>query len=224
MADRSRIRLQRLLVMALLAAMAYTLAAIAHFVMPPLIPAVPFLKYDPKDIVVAIGGFLLGPAPAALIALVCALLEMVTISETGWIGAVMNLLSTVCFVFPAAWVYQRKRRLSAAVWGLGGSVVLLCAVMGLWNYLLTPLYMGVPREVLVQLLPWILLFNLLKAVTNGALTLLLYKPLRTALGKARLLPPAEAEGEKRRPVGVWVVCGAVLLTVLLLVLALNRII
>ena len=54
------------------------------------------------------------------------------------------------------------------------------------------LYMGVPREQVVPLLiPAILPVNLLKGGINTALTLLLYKPIVTALRKANLIPQSE---------------------------------
>ena len=74
----------------------------------------------------------------------------------------------------------------------------MTGVMLLWNYLITPLYMNVPRDVVVAMLPTAFLpFNLVKALMNGALTMLLYKPVVTALRKARLVP--EHESSCQRP-------------------------
>ena len=57
--------------------------------------------------------------------------------------------------------------------------------MMLWNWLLTPLYMGVPREEVVKLLlPAFLPFNFIKGGLNAAITILLYKPALSALGRA----------------------------------------
>lgn len=223
--DPTQSRLLRTVQLAMFAAIAYALAAAAHFFMPPLIPAAPFLKYDPKDVVVAIAAFLYGPLPGALVSLLVSLLEMWTISSTGLIGCVMNVLSTVCFVCPAAWWYSRRRRLSSAVLGLIVGTLLTAGVMVLWNYLLTPLYTGMPREQIVPLLLTAFLpFNLLKGAANAALTLLLYKPLRTALQKARLLPaPATETAVRKRPVGLWLLCGLVLVTCVLLALSLAGI-
>ena len=127
--DPTQSRLLRTVQLAMFAAIAYALAAAAHFFMPPLIPAAPFLKYDPKDVAVAIAAFLYGPLPGALVSLLVSLLEMWTISSTGLIGCVMNVLSTVCFVCPAAWWYSRRRRLSSAVLGLIVGTLLTAGVM-----------------------------------------------------------------------------------------------
>ena len=75
-----------------------------------------------------------------------------------------------------------------AVAGLLLGLFSMAAMMMLWNYIVTPIYMGTPREVVAgMLLPYFLPFNLLKGGINVALTLLIYKPLITALRKARLL-------------------------------------
>lgn len=215
----SKPSLLRTVQLGMFAAIAYALAAVAHYAMPPFIPAAPFLQYDPKDCIIAITAFLNGPLAGLLTAFVASFLEMVTVSSTGIIGLVMNVLSTACFVCPAAWWYSRHKRLSSAVAGLIGGVMLMCGVMLLWNYLLTPLYTGVPREQIVPLLLTAFLpFNLIKGAANAALTLLLYKPLRTALQKARLLPPSASA--PRRAVGLWIVCGVVLITCALVALSL----
>ena len=85
---QKKIDTRELVVLALMAALAY--AAVAVF----RIPVVLFLKYEPKDCLLAIAGMLYGPLPALLVATVVSLVEMVTISTTGIIGFVMNVLSS----------------------------------------------------------------------------------------------------------------------------------
>ena len=52
--------------------------------------------------------------------------------------------------------------------------------MTLWNYLIAPIYMGYPREAIVELLiPAFIPFNLIKGGMNAAITMLLYKPVVT---------------------------------------------
>ena len=105
-----------------------------------------FLKYDPKDIIITIGGFIFGPLSALLISSVVSLVEMVTLSETGIIGLIMNILSTVCFACTASYIYKKKHNLKGAVTGLVCGIILMVFAMLLWNYLITPLYMNVSRE------------------------------------------------------------------------------
>ena len=176
---------KKLTLMAMLAAMAY----VAMLITRPLPHVAGFLSYDLKDVIVAIAGFILGPVPALLITLVVSLLEMVTVSTSGPIGLLMNVLSTSAFALPAAWMYRRSRTLRSAALGLGIGVALMTAVMLAWNYIITPLYMAVPRSVVAgMLLPTFLPFNLVKGGLNAGITMLLYKPLSGALKRAELVP------------------------------------
>ena len=94
----------------------------------------------------------------------------------------------MAFVVPAALFYRSKRKFSSAVVGLILGIVCMAIIMVLWNWLITPLYMDVPRQAIEQmLLPTFLPFNALKAGLNTAITLFLYKPLVIALRKAHLL-------------------------------------
>lgn len=184
-------RLRRLCVMALLCAMAFAAVAIIR------IPVVAFLKYEPKDVLLVIGGFLFGPLAGGLMATVVALIELVTVSDTGIIGCVMNILSSCLFVCTAAVTYRRRRNLSSAIIGLVCGALAATAGMLLWNYLVTPLYMELPRQAVVEmLLPVFLPFNLFKTALNSVLALLVYKSVVKALRASRLLPPTEATAGK----------------------------
>ncbi len=216
MNGQRKIDTRKLVVLALMAALSY--AAVAVF----RIPVVLFLKYEPKDCLLAIAGMLYGPIPALAVSVVVSLLEMVTISTTGVIGLVMNILSSALFVCPAAWVYQKKRTLRGALIGLILGAVLMTVGMVLWNWLITPLYMGIPRGAVVEmLLPAFLPFNLLKAGLNAALTILLYKSVVTALRKAHLAPERETPVATSRQYS-WVI-GAVGLVILAVALVLWRV-
>ena len=182
--SESRINSKRLTLMAMLAAMAY----VAMLVTRPLPAVAGFLSYDLKDVIVAMSGFLLGPVAAALITLVVSLIEMVTVSSTGPIGLLMNVLSTLAFALPGALLYRKSRTLRSAAVGLALGVAIMTAVMLAWNYIITPMYMAVPRAVVAgMLLPTFLPFNLVKGGLNAGITMLLYKPLSAALKRAGLL-------------------------------------
>ncbi len=144
------------------------LCAVAYVVMVTVrIPVVLFLKYEPKDVIIAIGGFLYGPVTAVIVSLVVSLIELLTVSDTGLIGFLMNVLSSCSFAYIAALVYKKMKNIKGAVIGLATGTVVMCVVMLLWNYMITPLYMNVPRsEVAGLLLPAILPFNLLKGTLN----------------------------------------------------------
>lgn len=213
--------------MAMLCALAFV-AVVAIRI--PLIPMLPFLEYEPKDIIIITGGFLFGPMSAALISVIVSFIEMFTISSTGIIGLIMNILSTVAFVCPAAYLYKKQHSLWGAFLGMVAGTLLMTLVMVLWNYLITPIYMGYPREAVVKLLlPAFVPFNLLKGGLNTALTLLIYKPLVTTLRKSNLIIPSSmdsSESPQKRMfnLGMPLIAAVILITCILAVLVMKGII
>lgn len=119
---------------------------------------------------------------------------MISASDTGIIGFIMNVLSSCSFACTAAFIYKKKHTKSGAMLGLFAGCGVMVMVMLLWNYLVTPIYMGYPRAAVAELLlPAFLPFNLLKGGLNTAIALLFYKPVVTALRKAKLALPSTAE-------------------------------
>lgn len=210
---RGKLSVKKMVLLAMLAAIAYMMVSLIR------IPVVLFLSYEPKDVIIAIGGFLLGPMASFVVSLVVSLLEMVTISQTGPIGCLMNLLSTCAFACTAALVYKRKRTMSGAILGLVSGSAVMVATMLLWNWLITPLYMtGTSRsDVAAMLVPVFLPFNLLKAGLNSGFILLLYKPVVSALRKTGLIPTPEKTAASSK-LGVYIFSGILLITCILFVL------
>ena len=174
-------KILRVAMIGMLCALAYIAVAFGR------IPVVLFLKYDPKDVIIALGGLSLGPGAAALISVIVSLLEMITISDNGIIGFLMNVISTCSFACTAAIIYKKKHNFTGAVLGLLSGLLSMIILMILWNWLVTPLYMGVPRSAVVDLLiPAFLPFNFVKGGLNMSLTLLLYKPIMRALRRSHL--------------------------------------
>lgn len=208
-----KMNVKTMVLLAMLTAISFLLVALVR------VPVVLFLSYEPKDVVITIGGFLLGPMASFVISLVVSLLEMFTISTTGPIGAVMNLLSSCAFACTAAVIYKRKRTLGGAVLGLAAGSVAMVGIMLLWNYLITPLYMtGTSRsDVAAMLVPVFLPFNALKAGFNTALTLLLYKPLVSALRKTGLVKPSQNKHSSSKA-GLYLLAALLLATCVLLLL------
>ena len=186
------------------------------------IPVVLFLKYEPKDVVITIGGFMMGPMASLVISAVVALIEMVTISDTGIIGAIMNFISTCAFCCAASYIYKKHHTMKGAVIGLVSGAVIMTAVMLLWNYLITPIYMGYPREtVAAMLVPVFMPFNLLKGFLNAGITLLLYKPVVGALRRAHLVEASTGSASVRKmspgmiAIGLFLVVTGVVMALVL---------
>lgn len=211
-------QVKKLTVLAMLCAVAFVIVALVR------IPAVLFLNYEPKDVIIAFGGFLYGPVAALVISLVVSFLEFLTISSTGWIGMVMNFLSSAAFAGTAALVYRKKHTLTGAVIGLVLGSLAMTVVMLVWNYALTPLYMDTPRaDVAAMLVPVFLPFNLLKSGLNSAITILLYRPLVQSLRRVGLFPQSNsvANPARKGKLGVWLTAAVVLLGCIVWLLYLN---
>lgn len=206
------------------------LTGIAYVVMlcSKLLPSVNgFLDFDFKDVVICIGGFTFGPTVAAFISILVAFIELITVSGTGPIGFIMNALATCSFCCTASFIYKKQHTKTGAVIGLSVGVVCLVSVMLLWNYLITPIYQNVPREVVAAMLPTVFFpFNLAKGGMNMAATLLLYKPIVTALRKAGLAPPSTATQNdgKRFNAGFFLFTLVLLATFITLALVLYGVI
>ena len=200
------------------------LTAIAYVVMilSKALPQVSgFLQLDLKDTAICIGGFVVGPMAAAAISIVVAVVEMFTFSDTGIIGCIMNVLATCAFCCTASFIYKKVHTKKGAVIGLTVGTLALTVVMLLWNYLITPIYMGMPREVVAAMLPTVFLpFNLVKGGLNMAVILLLYKPVVTALRKARLVPQSQADLQQAKTLNAGFILFSVALLATFVTLAL----
>lgn len=216
-------RTRKMVILAVMAAIAYTVMVVGR------IPLVLFLKYDPKEVIITIAGFIFGPFSAFMVSLAVSFVEMFTVSDNGIIGFFMNVLSTCSFACTASFIYKKHHNIAGAVIGLISGLALAVVVMMLWNYLVTPIYMGMPREAVAEmLLPVFLPFNLIKHGLNLGLTLLLYKPLVTALRKAHVIPEENrvpsGTATSKLNIGVLLLGIAVVITCVMAVLVLNGVI
>jgi len=209
-------KIKKLTALAVFAALAYAV----HFVHVP----VSFLNLDFKDVVMTVAGMYFGPVSGLIVAILVPLLEFPT-SETGVYGLIMNLLSSVTFVFVASIIYRFKRTLTGAIVGLSAAALSMTAVMMVANLYITPYYMGVPRSMVVDLIPKLLLpFNAIKSVLNAALTLCLYKPMTTLLKKTGFgkQTSSNTTEEKQRATNirsilVWIIGGTIAITALAII-------
>lgn len=164
--------------MALLAAISIMLS----FIEIPLFPAAPFLKYDPSIMVAAVGGFALGPVAGIIIGVLSAIFHGLISGNIT--GAVMNTLVVIAFVAPSAIIYSKNRTVKGGTIGLivGACASIVAAIIA--NLIVTPLYMGVPFNAVVEMIiPILIPFNGLKAIINSALTLVVYKSISKLISK-----------------------------------------
>jgi len=209
------INTRKLTVLAMLSALAFLLALLFHYLpVPPLVPAAPFLKFEPKDIVITIAGFLYGPLAVVPMALVVGMLEM-PLSATWLYGLIMNVSSTCAFACTASIVYRKWRTITGAASGLAAGVAVTVAIMIPLNYLITPFFMGVPRHVVVAILvTGIGMFNFVKYALIAAITMQLYIPLKAALVKAKLITEPESTTSKTVKISI----NSILISALVIIL------
>lgn len=213
---KPRISTKKLVVLALLSAIGY----ISMFLLK--IPVVGFLKYEPKDIFIALAGMMYGPYSALAVSAVTAVLEL-PISSTGVIGMVMNLLSSASFACTVALIYHKKETTLGAVLGFLGGMAAMTTTMLLWNYLISPLYMGVTREEIVPLLTSMFLpFNLLKSGINAAAAMMLYRPFMKVLVQCGFRKASAASGKKGETAAVYAICTVILVGCGVIVWRLNQ--
>ena len=147
----------------------------------PILPGVPFLKYDPSAIIALIAGFAFGPATGVAVSIISYLPHIAT--SSGIYGMIMAIIATLSLVLPASLVYKRNTTLKGAIVGMcvGAVVCLVCCIAA--NLVVTPLFMGSSTEdVINMIVPALLPFNVIKIAINCAVTALVYKPITKALG------------------------------------------
>lgn len=216
-------KIKKMVILALLSAMAYIITFVCRL---PIMPSASFLDLEFKSAIILIGSFIFGPLSGFVMSVVICLLEMVTFSTTGIIGCIMNIIATVCFVCPAAYVYKKKKNTSGAIVGIVIGTILMTVAMLLWNYIVTPIYMGIPREAITSmLLPVYVPFNLLKSGLNGGIALFIFKFANQALQKTHLIPTQDdnISENKNSVVGAVIVSCLIIITCVLVIFAYNGI-
>lgn len=167
--------------MGMLVAISIVLVYFIHF---PIFPAVAFLEYDPADIPILIGTFAFGPLAGVLLTIVTSVVQGVTVSAaSGLYGIIMHVIATSVLVLVAGLIYKFKKTRGGAVIAMLCGVAAMTLVMIGANMVITPLFMGVPRDIVWDLMPFIAGFNAIKAGINSVVTFVLYKRISGFLHK-----------------------------------------
>jgi len=149
---------------------------VGYFIHFPVLPQAPFLLYDPGSVFLLIGSFKLGPKIGLLMSLLTAVLFALITGQGGPYGALMNFLATGTLVFVASQIYFLNHTKKGAVLGVILGTVAMTLIMVPANLVITPLYLGVSRDIVTKmLLPAIIPFNLIKGILSGVITLIVYK-------------------------------------------------
>lgn len=163
---------RQLVIMALMCAIGVLLS----FIEFPLLPGVAWLKYDASAMPAMVSGFAFGPAAGLAVGIMGAIIHGILMADFS--GAIMNILVVIGFVWPAALIYAKRHTFKGAVTGLVVGILAALAMSVVGNLLVTPSWLGVPLQAVIDLMiPVLLPFNLIKALLNSILTLVVYKSI-----------------------------------------------
>ncbi len=161
---------KKMITIAVLAAIAVVLVMLVHF---PIFPPVAFLEYDPADIPLLIGTLAMGVPAGIIMTVIASLVQGFTVSAaSGIYGIIMHIISTS--VLCSSMGITVKKTKSMLLGALVGTLA-MTAVMWVANLLITPVFMGVPVDAVKGLMPFILLFNCIKAGVNSLVAIAVYK-------------------------------------------------
>lgn len=174
--DHGRWSTRRIAMYALFVALAMAVS----FLEIPLMPAAPWLKYDPSTIVCLIAGFAYGPSAAVIVSILGFLPHIFT---NPW-GSLMAIVVALALSVPAALIYRRvTTRTGAAIALIVGSICAIIAAL-LMNLWVTPLYAHMTvQQVAAMIVPILLPFNVIKFAITGIITFLIYKPISHLLNQ-----------------------------------------
>lgn len=177
----------RLLVLVgILAAAAFILMATVQV---PVLPAAPYLRYDPSDVVGLLMAFVAGPVPGVAVVVLKDALYLLFRARSMF-GPLGNVIAVATFVGVAGWVYQQRSHpswpwliASCAAGALARILVMIPA-----NFVLLNLQFGLsPARVAALLWPVIIPFNALASAINTVLSIALMLAIRRrGLAPARL--------------------------------------
>ena len=154
-----------------------------------------FLKFDISELPALFAGFFLGPLSGCSVVTVKILLKVLMQgSDTGYVGELMNVMGSICFILPASLLYRWKHTRQGAIIAMTVSTVLVSAAFIFINaYIAFPLYSklyGMPMDAIISMgtavnpmitdLPSLMLFsvfpfNLFKHGVTSFITYLIYK-------------------------------------------------
>ena len=187
-------KVNKTVIMAMLSAIAVILMYF-DFPIPFIAPG--FYKIDFSEIPVLIGSFMLGPCAGVIIEAVKVILHFcMKGTTTAFVGDFANFILRCMYVVPAAIIYHTKKtRKMAMISLIAGGVILVIAGMLLNAWYLLPKYSelyGIPLDVLIAMgtkvnasitdvFSFVALavapFNIIKALIDGIVTVILYKYL-----------------------------------------------
>ena len=172
---------KKMVTMAVLAALSIVLMLLIRF---PIIPAAPYLIYEPADVPILVGTFLFGPLAGLAITFVTSAIQATLLSADGWVGFIMHIIATGTLITVSGLIYKKIHTLKGAVVALVAGTVAMTLIMIPVNLVIQPNFYGVPYDtVKSMIIPVLIPFNLIKAGLNSVITLIVYKTISKVVHK-----------------------------------------
>ncbi len=165
----------------------------------PLAPS--FIKFDFSELPVVLGGYMMGPAAGAAIAVLKVALHLVLKgTSTMGIGELSNLIGSLCYMLPGVLIYRKIRTKKGATISLViATLVVSCVLLGTNTFFIFPAYakiLGMSIDTFVQMgamtnplvgsyftlmVLSVFPFNIFKYGVISIITLTIYKRVKRAL-------------------------------------------
>lgn len=160
-----------------------------------------FLKFDISELPALFAGFFIGPVQGCAVVLVKILLKVLTQgTDTAFVGELMNIMGSICFVLPASLIYRKMHTKKGAVISMTFSSIFVSILFLFINmYIAFPMYSalyGMPLDEIISMgtaanpfvddlftlmLFSVFPFNLVKHGITSLATYLIYKKCGNAL-------------------------------------------
>ena len=178
------------------------LGYILSFLEIPMPAPIAFLKLDFSNVMTMLCGFTLGPVAMVVCEGIKQLLWFFThAGESAGVGQLGNFIITVSYAIIPSIMYRfKKGRKNVVLWLCVGCLMQVVAALIVNRFITFPLYMrDSAAAVFNSVLPYMIVFNIGKALLVSAITFFLYKSLSRSLkyifGTEESEIPEEERGE-----------------------------
>lgn len=181
---QKRFTAKRLALMAVFVALSYV---VSFLEIPMPLFGASFLKLDFGNVFIVLISFLLGPVEGVIVCLLKESLRLLS-SSSGGAGEIANFLVTSSFLLLPSVVYSFRKGFATVLITLSAACLIATGAALLANrWIVFPFYFDAGAGAMFEKF-WeaLLVFNLIKTVAIGGLTVLLYKRLSNFLKKMKI--------------------------------------
>lgn len=151
-----------------------------RFLQFPILPAVPFLKFDFSDAFILICAYALGPVAGIIAGVMKEVIYGIAFTGSAFVGEVANIIILIPFILIPSIMYKKHKGIkSVLLW-----LAIACIVRTIWSipvnmFLNFPAFVGFNWELgmktFLKVWHWATLFNFIKNIILAVVVMLLYK-------------------------------------------------